>query len=56
MTNIKCRRVHFDNIYNYRYIITTFKNNTRTLTVLVPFNNSWFKRGPFLIPNNFFII
>ena len=50
-----CSKVYYDNIYGYRYIVNTYKNNVKTLTILTPYNNAWFKTGPINVTGKIFV-
>jgi len=46
MAKIKCKnKVFYDNNYNYRYIVTTYKNGYQVVQVVAPYRGCWKKQG-----------
>ena len=46
MVKIKCKnKVFYDNNYNYRYIVTTYKNGYQVVQVVAPYRGCWKKQG-----------
>ena len=45
MSNIVCEnKVFYDNQYNYRYIVTTYKNGFQIVQIIAPFRGCWKKQ------------
>lgn len=44
MAKVVCKnKVFYDNVYNYRYIVTTYSNGYQEVQIILPYKGCWVK-------------